>query len=433
MQKLSIKNFGPLENVEIEVKDLLVLIGPQAGGKSTISKSIYFFKSLKDDLMKYVIGAIENNDFEKPLGTFAKKIRAKFLDFWGPSHHFGNMYLKYEYGENTSISVSLKGKYVDPDFSAVFKDKFFELIERATVFATQINKRDSRFLSSSDILSLESEKRVLLSNVQQLICDIFFDDHDLVFIPAGRSLLATLSDQLQYIHPHRTDYLMRAFMERINNSKTLFSKNLDELILEKKKLTQEKIAFSTLAIAKELILNILKGEYRYDSGDGEKLYFSSDKYTKLNFASSGQQECIWILLLIFLIVLNNKKVFIVFEEPEAHLYPEAQKEIVDLISLVSNCNDNQAVITTHSPYILSSFNNLLYAFTIGKVKPKAVDSLVKQQLWIAPDRVDSFFVSNGSIKSIIDNELKLIQAEAIDSASEIINKVYARLFEMDEN
>ena len=197
MQKISIKNFGPLENVEMEVKDLLVLIGPQASGKSTISKSIYFFKSLKDDLMGYVIGSIEKNDFEKPLGTFAKKNRAKFLDFWGPSHHFDNMYLKYEYGENTSISVSLKGKYVDPDFSAVFKDKFFELIERATVFATQINKRDSRFLSSSDILSLESEKRVFLSNIQQLICGIFFDDHDLVFIPAGRSLLATLSDQLQ--------------------------------------------------------------------------------------------------------------------------------------------------------------------------------------------------------------------------------------------
>lgn len=432
MQKILIRNFGPLENIEIEVKDILLFIGPQASGKSTISKSIYFFKSLKDDLIRYIIELIEKKDFKKPLGSFAKKIRAKFLDFWGPTFHFGNMYLKYDFGKNISISISLKGRYVNPNFSNLFKEKFLELIERATVFANQMGKRDSKFLSSSDILSLESEKRAFLSNIQQLISDIFFDDRDLVFIPAGRSLLATLSDQLQYIHPHRIDYLMRAFIERINNSKAIFSKDLNELIIEKKKLTQEKIDFPTLSIAKEIILNILKGEYRYDS-EGEKLYFSSERYTKLNYASSGQQESIWILLLIFLIILNNKKVFIVFEEPEAHLYPEAQKELVDLISLISNCNDNQAVITTHSPYILSSFNNLLYAYTIGKIKPKAVESLIRRQLWINPDRINSFFTSNGVLRPIIDQELKLIQIEAIDSASEIINQVYAKLFEMDEN
>jgi predicted ATPase len=52
----------------------------------------------------------------------------------------------------------------------------------------------------------------------------------------------------------------------------------------------------------------------------------------------------------------------VVEEPEAYLFPVAQKQIIDLIALLANQNENQVIVTTHSPYILSSFNNLLYAY-----------------------------------------------------------------------
>ena len=44
------------------------------------------------------------------------------------------------------------------------------------------------------------------------------------------------------------------------------------------------------------------------------------------------------------------------EEPEAYLFPVAQKQIIDF------------AITTHSPYILSSLNNLLYAYNLGADK-----------------------------------------------------------------
>ncbi len=47
MQKIIIKNFGAIEYAEIEIKKVLVLIGEQASGKSTIAKLIYFFKSLR--------------------------------------------------------------------------------------------------------------------------------------------------------------------------------------------------------------------------------------------------------------------------------------------------------------------------------------------------------------------------------------------------
>ncbi len=42
-EKIIIKNFGPLKQLELDLKEIMVFIGPQASGKSTIAKLIYFF------------------------------------------------------------------------------------------------------------------------------------------------------------------------------------------------------------------------------------------------------------------------------------------------------------------------------------------------------------------------------------------------------
>jgi predicted ATPase len=44
-EKIVIKNFSVLEDVDVEINKINILIGPQATGKSLIAKLIYFFKS----------------------------------------------------------------------------------------------------------------------------------------------------------------------------------------------------------------------------------------------------------------------------------------------------------------------------------------------------------------------------------------------------
>ena len=46
MQKLYIKHLGPIEECEINIDEFMVCTGPQASGKSTIAKSIFFFKNI---------------------------------------------------------------------------------------------------------------------------------------------------------------------------------------------------------------------------------------------------------------------------------------------------------------------------------------------------------------------------------------------------
>ncbi len=52
------------------------------------------------------------------------------------------------------------------------------------------------------------------------------------------------------------------------------------------------------------------------------------------YGSSGQQEVLWILMLAFATILEKNKSFIIIEEPEAHLFPIAQKDVMSLVSLI---------------------------------------------------------------------------------------------------
>jgi hypothetical protein len=263
-------------------------------------------------------------------------------------------------------------------------------------------------------------------------CNLLFgDDRELVFIPAGRSLLATLADQLQFIQPGKLDFLMRTFVTKINLLKPIFYESLDEIVNVRKFLTQSEIDINKTKLAEEIINKILRGKYQFDQ-EGDKIFIEdSNKYVKLNLASSGQQEALWILLLIFIIILEQQNVFIVIEEPEAHLFPEAQKEISALIALVSNMKQSQVIITTHSPYILASINTLILAHKIGKKYPEKVTRKINKHLWVNRDKVFAAMVQSGVVSEIIDPEFDIIQQEHIDGVSQIINKEFDYLYQYE--
>ena len=433
MHRIEISNFGPIKECKMDVNQFTVLTGPQASGKSTIAKTIFFFKSLNDDLVKYFISAFEKNDFSSTVGSYSKILRKKFMDYFGTSRHLSSIFLKYYYSDNIWIDISLeKGTgYITTSFSNKFIEAVKHLTQKVESIYRSIEPKDASLLTSKDLLQMDSRKREFITQITKECNLLFGDDRELMFIPAGRSLLATLADQLQFIQPRRLDFLMRTFVERINMLKPMFSQSLNEIIKARKLLTQSEIDMNRTKLAEEIIGKILKGKYQVDK-DGEKIYIhNSDKFVRLNFASSGQQEALWILLLLFIIVLEQQNVFVVIEEPEAHLFPEAQKEISALIALVSNMQQSQVIITTHSPYILASVNNLILAHKIGKRYPEKVSAKINKNLWINRDKIFAAMVQSGVVSEIIDPEFDIIQQEQIDSVSRIINEEFDYLYQYE--
>lgn len=431
-QKIVVQNFGPIIDAEFEISDFTLFIGTQACGKSTLAKSVFFFKSLRDDLLKYILAETnKKNSFSKPLGSYAKKIRQKYLDYWGPTFHLNNIYLKYFYSEELWIELTLEKdtKFVTPTFSPKFIDEFNQLINSIKFRISKFQDEKNVFLTNKEIIQFESEKNSFIESIERSINKLFKDESDLLFIPAGRSLLSTLSEQIQFLDTRKLDFLMRSFVERIVNVKRIFSVDIDELVIEKKKLTMDYFNKQNVQLASELISKILKGKYRSDR-DGEKIFIDSHVYTKLNFSSSGQQESVWILNLLFLIILENQKTFIVIEEPEAHLFPIAQNDMAKLITLLNN-SGCQLMITTHSPYILSSFNSFLFAGELSGKNKEKVEKVLPKQFWLNSENCQMYLIEEGKLEDVIEQDIKSLKTELIDNASVQNNTLYTALFEIE--
>ena len=54
MQKIIIHQLGPVEHCELEINDFMIFTGPQASGKSTIAKSVFFFKNIRKLLVSQI-------------------------------------------------------------------------------------------------------------------------------------------------------------------------------------------------------------------------------------------------------------------------------------------------------------------------------------------------------------------------------------------
>ena len=52
--------------------------------------------------------------------------------------------------------------------------------------------------------------------------------------------------------------------------------------------------------------------------------------------------------------------------------------------------------------------------------------------WIDFNDINVFFVADGGIESILDEDLKLIKAEEIDGISTVLNEEFDKLLELEE-
>ena len=170
-------------------------------------------------------------------------------------------------------------------------------------------------------------------------------------------------------------------------------------------------------------------------------YKNEVKEIKIVNASSGQQESLPILVILSSLYIKEWKSFLVIEEPEAHLFPVAQKHIVELMSLIFNITEkrNKLFITTHSPYLLSAFNSHLQAGNVLKAiqdkPPEEVKNLQEELFKIMPKDhildIGVYSLKNGKIKSIIDPENNLIDTNIIDEVSEQFGETFDKLLELE--
>ena len=152
-------------------------------------------------------------------------------------------------------------------------------------------------------------------------------------------------------------------------------------------------------------------------------------------ASSGMQSIIpmWI---VFCDSLYGFGRHIIIEEPELNLFPTLQVQLVHKMAERINSAPANLVITTHSPYILSVFDNLIYAKDVydrgDDIHQKKVASLVNPDAMISFDDVAAYsFDENGIVTYINDAETRSTGAYALDAASTETANVFNELLAID--
>jgi hypothetical protein len=244
-----------------------------------------------------------------------------------------------------------------------------------------------------------------------------------LYIPAGRAFFTNYSKAITAFESGSLDVVTSRFgrlIERIfNDNYYIASRNEKHL-----------------AAFDEMRKKILKGTIVNKKG---VLSFVTENELTLSLGhlSSGTQEALPLLAALRWALSTGRSRPVFAEEPEVHLFPSAQMDLVRVFSWLSNIGPGNScwVITTHSPYILTSFNDLIKAGQVAEGSPTRasdVDKIVPRQFWVKPKSFAAYAFDgkDGILRPIMDEETGLIDGDVLDSISSTIGQQFEQLLEI---
>lgn len=382
-ERLVVKNFGPIKDMDIRIGKLTVLIGEQATGKSTLGKLLAVckdFTSIQPDPLKL-------NYFWKGLVAYEL---ADFLD----------EATEIEF-ENEDYYLQIKGFNMLQDNAQLSKEPtlFFDVFKvqpksegfKELFFSSQQIESDKKFAQNRWLVKKDFLESVVSSSLEEPF-----------YIPAERILQSVFSLGQESLKDF-PGLLIRQFAQLDSVSK----------------------AFENGVLIEPL--NIF-----YHNQGGVGFFRENGKnypYLALSTAASGYQSVVPIVLLLeyYTQIRKKKKTFII-EEPELNLFPTTQHRLMQY--LVSNLNqtENQILITTHSPYILSALNNMLNAYKSGQIDKERTAAILPEKYWLNAKEVTAYrLMPDGTRKDLMNGELSMIRSEEIDEVSEELNQKFDQL------
>jgi ABC-type lipoprotein export system ATPase subunit len=398
-ENLNIRNFLSVKNFDWEIKDFNIITGDMGSGKSLCIKLLKFFEDIIPDLLVLPYEPfLSNMDY----AVFSERLAKEFCNIFyfehgSSKHDLFCVEYTFSYKDNTVKIVVENDEngniLIKSDFLQVLLANWKRLLDR------QKTKTPDGFGETKLFLHNELQKE--------------FGSHFPIattFIPASRAALAFNSGP--------TDTYLREYKEIID-------------VLPRFKSRRSKLVNSILKAKTEL----KNGELFLKSGDGRKVPIAK--------ASSGQQEIVYVLMLLeklgnFLYSYGiEQSVFI--EEPSAHLFPLEQKQTVELVVEIFNQlkgteNPVRLFITTHSPYILDSMNNILKKGRLIEKYGEKVD-IINAEVGIPPlfvNEVSAYFIGDEGVgKSMIDEKERYIYGDRITKISVSINEDTKKLFELN--
>ncbi len=398
---ITVTGFLNLKSATIKMGKITVLIGEQASGKSILAKFQYFFWNYQSDLFNAKSLSKESMTLYNE-----DKVDELFKLFSLTNKNPAPFKIEYRSGD---IKITLERVMAGDKPIITTSDFLKELYEEKKLDYNKYKEDVEKAQTEEEMPSIEFRRRSywMSSKERRKFRESI---PTVLYVPAIRSFFSTikenvfalLAEEAESLDPLMIEFgYFFEYAKRINQRSSIYG--------------GKKIGLRRVRIIKD----ILKGDFIQEND--EDIIRTDWGDVELRHASSGQQESLPLILSLLYFpssFMQKDNQLIIIEEPEAHLFPTAQKRILEEIVKVTQDRSCSVLIATHSPYIPTCLNNEIQ-FAINKEKPLDVKA---------------YCVSKGKAKNIYLKKEYMIDTDQIDSVSEeIMSEYYHALKEYDEH
>ncbi|MBO6306025.1 MAG: ATP-binding protein [Paludibacteraceae bacterium] len=422
---LIVKNFGPIKDAHIQTKRYNVLIGNTSTGKSVLAKLI----SIAYEIEFYFI---ENGNFD----AFAKLLKKYCIDF--------------PFSDSTQIEISfaLAHWIITKDSFRIIKSIGSPFFKQSTVNIS--NNKDVAYLYRE--ISIDKNMENDLDPNNPIVEEAKKTYKELVDNIAHNQK----TDLSQYSQP-AIDLAYRAFMVYVydknasvyvpaeRNLMSVFTNNIFSFLKSGANIPESIKRFGSLYEAakgenKNLSIDFMNIKVDFANEDDKIVLDDAGTEIRFEQASSGMQSIIPLWTVYLYGIKKHVQATAIIEEPELNLFPTLQVDLVN--NLVAQLNQTKAnlLITTHSPYILSVLDNLIYANDVyqkakaadNKEQIQRIEKLVKPSMLINYDEVAAYLCKDdGVVERMNDDEMRNTGAYALDKASTITSHIFNELMDIE--
>ncbi len=224
---------------------------------------------MKEDIFGQITHRPSEDEYEDNLyRAVEKRLRSKFLQIFGKTWSMAeDMCMFYHYALHVTVRV-----YFEPDHNRSYRNfvKF------------DFDDKIYNFLSAYEAYEYIWDQEAARQKLRKEINELFQDEYETVYIPAGRSLITVLTNRLAGImdaDDRTLDYCMRLYIRLTLNKRSSFKEGTAGLLNEKIHTTQAKIDCKKLDLLQEIMDGVLQGKYSYQTGV-EQLTLKDHHYVK---------------------------------------------------------------------------------------------------------------------------------------------------------
>ena len=383
MASLHIKNFGPiLDSTKIELTPLMVLIGRQSSGKSTFMKVLCFCRWVEKKIMVSTDDIVSQythyNRFIKDLKSFHRLNDEYFR---------ADTELKYD---GDVISIEYTG--INGNAKIVRKKSFAEKRYNSKLCYIPAERNLVSAIQNVDKTYKATGRDVLFNFIYEWdeAKEPYTNEHPFKLAATGG---------FSYVNKFGADVLVR---EDGSETPAFYASSGMQSVMP----MDVMVNYITDCVGKNASLSMRE---RNEISETD-----NDYAVRRLFYESAQ---------------------LFIEEPEQNLYPESQKLVVMSIvrslkkALENGSEQSLALVTTHSPYIMSVMNVLLLAAIVTEkgLRQEVIDG----DSVLPSSSISGYFIDeNGIFQNILDAEVPMLSGNDLDGVSDWVDDSISKLNEV---